>query len=331
MRKFIFVFGLFALLFAVGCSNNNDGSQDEKYTITVSSSLEENTSMHQGLLEFKKVAEEKSEGRLAVEIFANGELYASERDAVEATQAGNIEMALSATGPMVGFVEEFMALHFMFIFDDVDDANNALDGELGDVLNEKLEDHGLKGLGWANTGMIQLTNSAKPIETVEDFKSLKIRTMENDIHLDSLKQLGSNPQPYAFGEIYSALQQNIFDGILTPAQLIQSSKIYEVQDYLTLIDIAADTAIIVMNKGFFDSLPDDLQEIVNEAGQAFSEKERELSQEYDSEAIEFLSQELEVNELSVEVREELAELMQPIMDKYEDKVGSELMDLLRNR
>lgn len=344
MKKLFMIFGILALLFAVGCGNNDsnsgsgsdnangsDDGQDETYTITISNSVEEDTSMHQGLLKFKEVAEEKSDGRLVVEIFPNGELYTSERDAIEATQAGNIEMTLPATGPMVGFVEEFMALHFMFVFEDAEDANNALDGEIGDVLNEKLEDHGLKGLGWANTGMIQITNNSKPLETVEDFKNLKIRTMENDIHLDSLKAVGASPQPYAFGEIYSALQQNIFDGIQTPPQLMKSSKIYEVQNYLTLLDIAADTAVLIMNKDFFDSLPEDLQQIVDEAGQAFSQKEREVSKDYDADAIEFLSQELEANVMAEEVRQELAELMQPVMDNYEDKIGSELLDLLRNR
>lgn len=330
MKRILYVFGILALLIAAGCSSG-DGGKDETFTITISNSVEEDTSMHQGLLKFKEVAEEKSDGSLEVEIFPNGELYTSERDAIEATQAGNIEMSLPATGPMVGFVEEFMALHFMFIFDDVDDANTALDGELGDILNEKLEAHGLKGMGWANTGMIQITNSTKPLETVEDFKGLKIRTMENDIHLDSLQAVGASPQPYAFGEIYSALQQNIFDGIQTPPQLMVSSKIYEVQDYLTILDIAADTAVLIMNKDFYDGLPEDLQAVVDEAGQAFSEREREVSQDYDAEAVELLSEELEANVMSEEVRKEMAELMQSVMDEYEDKIGSELLDLLKNR
>lgn len=339
MKRVFYFLGMCVLLLVAGCgddnkvaeSNQNDGNKEENYTIKISSSVEEDTSMHEGLLKFKEVAEEKSDGRLTVELFPNGELYASERDAVEATQTGNIEMSISATGPLVGFVEEFMALHFMFIFDDAEDANNALDGELGDVLNEKLEEHNLKGLGWGNTGMTQITNNKRPIETIDDFKGLKIRTMENDIHLDSLKAVGANPQPYAFGEIYSALQQNVFDGIQTPAQLMESSKIYEVQEYITILDNAADTAILISNKDFFDDLPKDLQEIVEEAGQAFSEREREISGRYDAEAIEFLSEELEANVLSDEVKKELVKKMQPVMDKYEDKIGSELLDLIRNR
>src|SRR5699024_4792485 len=87
--------------------------------------------------------------------------------------------------------------------------------------------------------------------------------MENNIHLDSLKALGANPKPYAFGELYSALQQNIFDGMQTTAQLIESTKIYEVQEYLTIMDHSFTAEALIMNKAFYDSLPEDLQAVVD--------------------------------------------------------------------
>lgn len=305
------------------------GDSEEEFTITISNSVEEDTPLHEGLMKFKEVAEEESDGRLNVEVFSNAELYASEREAIEAVQAGNIEAASPATAPLTNFVEEFQVLDFMFVFEDIDDANETLDGELGDVLREKLEEHQLKGIGWGSAGLTQITNSEKPLETIEDFKGMKLRTMENNIHLDSLEEFDANPQPYAFGELYSALQQNIFDGMQTTAQLIESSKIYEVQEYITIMDNSYTAEALVMNKDFYDSLPEDLQQVVDDAGEEFTEYEREISKEYDEEAIEFLTEELEANELSDEVKEEMAERLQPIMDDYEEEVGSELMDLIR--
>jgi tripartite ATP-independent transporter DctP family solute receptor len=333
---------LFLMLFAAACGDssessgsgdgdtNNGASDKDEYTITISNSVEEDTPLHKGLIKFKEVAEEKSDGRLKVEVFSNAELYASEREAIEAVQAGNIQAASPATAPLTNFVEEFMALDFMFVFHDIDDANAILDGELGDVLKEKLEENQLKGIGWGSAGLTQITNSKKPLETIEDFEGLKIRTMENNIHLDSLKEFGANPQPYAFGEIYSALQQNIFDGMQTTAQLIESSKIYEVQKYITILDNSFTAEALIMSKEFYDSLPDDLQQVVDEAGEEFTEYEREISKEYDAEAIEFLTEELEANVLSDEVKQEMAKRLQPIMDKYEDQVGSDVLDLIRN-
>jgi len=323
------------MLALAACGGNNasgdgGGASDPEYTITISNSVEEDSALHLGNMKFKEVVEEESDGRIKVEVFSNSELYASEREAIEAVQAGNIEAASPATAPLTNFVEEFMLLDFMFVFDDIDDANATLDGEVGDILKEKLEENQLKAIAWGSAGMTQMTNNEKPIEKIEDFKNLKLRTMENNIHLDSLKALGANPQPYAFGELYSALQQNIFDGMQTTAQLIESTKIYEVQEYLTIMDHSFTAEALVMNKDFYDSLPEDLQEAVDKGGEAFTEYEREVSKEYDEKAIEFLSEELETNELSDEVKEEIIEKLEPVYDKYEEKLGSDLMDLIRN-
>ncbi|MEI3614092.1 TRAP transporter substrate-binding protein [Pseudogracilibacillus sp. SO30301A] len=343
-RLGIFAVALLLLVFVAACGgssesssggsdgedNNSSSSDKEEYTITISNSVEEDTPLHKGLIKFKEVAEEKSDGRLKVEVFSNAELYASEREAIEAVQAGNIQAASPATAPLTNFVEEFMALDFMFVFDDIDDANSMLDGELGDILKEKLEEHQLKGIGWGSAGLTQITNNERPLETIEDFEGLKLRTMENNIHLDSLKEFGANPQPYAFGELYSALQQNIFDGMQTTAQLIESSKIYEVQKYITIMDNSFTAEALIMNKDFYDSLPEDLQKVVDEAGEEFTTYEREISKEYDAEAIEFLTEELEANVLSDEVKREMAERLQPILDKYEEQIGTDIIDLVRN-
>lgn len=342
MKRLFLIFGIISILVLAACSGNenassnngNDGnsgggSSDPEFTITLSNSVEEDSALHLGVMKFKEVAEEKSDGRIKVEVFSNSELYASEREAIEAVQAGNIQAASPATAPLTNFVEEFMLLDFLFVFDDVDEANATLDGEVGDVLKEKLEENQLKAVGWGSAGMTQMTNNERPIESIDDFKNLKLRTMENNIHLDSLKALGANPQPYAFGELYSALQQNIFDGMQTTAQLIESTKIYEVQEYLTIMDHSFTAEALIMNKAFYDSLPEDLQAVVDEAGDAFTEYEREVSKEYDEKAIEFLSEDLETNELSDEVKAEIVEKLQPVFDKYEEKLGSELMDLIR--
>lgn len=333
MKRTVGIFAIILLLFISGCNGADNetesDSSNEEYTITISNSVEEDSALHLGLMKFKEVAEEKSDGRLVVDVFSNAELYSSEREAIEAVQAGNIEMASPATAPLANFVDDFMVLDLLFLFDDVDDAASALDGELGDKLFESLETVQLKGLGWGSAGMTQFTNNVKPINGIEDFKDLKIRTMENNIHLDSLSELDANPQPYAFGELYSALQQNIFDGLQTTAQLIESTKVYEVQEYMTIMDHSYTAEALIINKDFYDSLPEDLQGVLDEAGKEFTEYERAISKEYDEEAIEYLKENLEVNELSEEAKEEIIDALQPVYEKYEKEIGKELVDLAR--
>lgn len=329
MKKIMFLIAVVTLLFIAGCgsSEKNEESQAEEFTITISNSLEEDSALHLGLVKFKEVAEEKSDGAIKVEVFSNGELYDSEREAIEAVQAGNIEMVSPATAPLAGFNEKFMVMDLLFLFDNEEQAREALDGDLGDKLFESLPENNLKGLGWGQAGMRQITNSERPIHTPEDLEDLKIRVMENSVHIDSFTELGANAQPFAMGELYSALQQNVFDGLENPYNIIESSQLYETQEYLTVSNHVYTPEVLLINNDFYESMPENLQTVLDEAGEEFTTYEREKAIEFDEAALEILEENLEINELSENEKEEFIKLLEPVYDKYEDAIGPELIEI----
>ena len=311
-------------------SNDTVTSGSGEHVIEVSYTTPETGATHIGMEKFKELLEEKTGGDAVVELYPNGQLYESEREAIEATQSGNVEMTVAASAPVAGFDEKFLALDLPFIFPDHETAYEALDGELGQELLDGLPDIGLTGLGYGETGMRQFTNSEHPIESPEDMEGMKLRTMENEVHIDTFEEYGANASPFAFGELYSALQQNTYDAMDNPINLIDQMKFYEVQDYLTISDHAYTATVAFMNDDFFNDLPEEIQEAVQEALDESMDYQREEAREQDEEGLEVIKDEMEINELDEEQKEEFIEAAEPIFDKYEDEIGSDLMEKARS-
>lgn len=311
-------------------TDTTETSGSGEYTIGVTYTTPETGSTHLGMEKFKELVEERTDGDVAIELYANGQLYASEREAIEAVQAGNIEMTVAASAPVAGFDSRFLALDLPFIFDDHEAAYDALDGELGQTLLDGLPEIGLVGLAYGETGMRQLSNSSTPIESPEDLEGLKIRTMENEVHIDTFVEYGANASPFAFGELYSALQQNVYDGMENPLNLIDQMKFYEVQEYLTISNHAYTATVAFMNEDVFNELPEDYQTIVKDSALESMDYQREVAQEQDDEGLEIIKEHMEINELSEEQKQAFIDTAQPIFEKYEDDIGSEIMDIVQS-
>jgi len=316
-------------------SSNKTNESDEakgtgEYVIGVTYTTPETGATHIGMENFKELVEERTDGDVVVELYPSGQLYASEREAIEAAQAGNVEMTVAASAPVAGFDENFLALDLPFIFPDHETAYEALDGELGQTLLEGLPDVGLVGLGYGETGMRQLSNSKLPIETPDDLNGLKLRTMENEVHIDTFKEYGANASPFAFGELYGALQQNVYDGMENPLNLIDQMKFYEVQEYLTISNHAYTATVAFMNEDFFNTIPEEYQEAIKESALESMDYQREVARQQDDEGLEIIEETMEINELTPEQKEVFIEAAEPIFEKYEESIGTELMELARS-
>ncbi|GAB3790567.1 DctP family TRAP transporter solute-binding subunit [Virgibacillus kimchii] len=345
MKKFLIMTGfILMMIFIAGCTlgetTNEAVDEDDEgetgasgsgeYTIGVTYTTPETGATHLGMERFKELVEERTEGEVVVELYPSGQLYASEREAIEATQVGNIEMTVAASAPVAGFDERFLALDLPFIFPDHETAYEALDGELGQTLLDGLPEIGLVGLAYGETGMRQLSTSSTPIESPEDLQGVALRTMENEVHIDTFTEYGANASPFAFGELYSALQQNIYDGMENPLNLIDQMKFYEVQEYLTISNHAYTATVGFMNGDFFDGLPEDFQDMVKEAALESMDYQREMARQQDEEGLEVIEEHMEINELSSEQVDAFIEAAEPIFDQYEEVIGTELMDLTRS-
>ncbi|MGC3987482.1 MAG: TRAP transporter substrate-binding protein [Pseudorhodoferax sp.] len=210
---------------------------------------------HQGIAidTFAKEVEKRTGGRYKVQTFYNGAL-GGERESIEAVQLGTQELAFSSTGPVPNFVPETKILDVPFLFRDKAHARAVLDGPIGQDLLAKFDAKGFKALAWAENGFRHMTNSKRDIRNPEDLKGLKMRTMENPVHIAAYKTFGIITTPMAFPEVFTALQQGTVDGQENPLSVIISAKFEQVQKHLSLTGHVYSPAIFVMNKAAFDKL-----------------------------------------------------------------------------
>jgi len=320
----------------IGCSNsddNNDASRDseETYIIKAGHAASPDLYLQDSFEEFKEIIEDKSDGRLEMEIYPNGEL-GGEREMIESTQIGDVQMTVPSSAPLASFSDSMLVWDVPFLFEDFDMAHDVLDGDIGQEVLDDIEDKELIGLGYWENGFRHLFNSKKPVENIDDMNGLKIRTLENPMQIKAWEETGANASPLDFTELYAALQQGTVDGAEGPAALTHSMKFYEVQDYFTLTSHAYSPWPVVFNKEFFEGLPEDLQRIIVEAEEEVRESNREMSQESEEEALQALEDEgMEVIELSDAEKEEFKEKMQVINDQIKEEVDTNLFDELMSQ
>ena len=313
---------------AEAASDTVDTSNAE-YTLKVGHTLQENTPSHEGFLKFKEEVEKNSNGRIAVEIYPNSSL-GSERVMFEACQMGTLEIAYGTTSVLANFMPRLKVLDLPFIFADEASARQAINGKLGDTAADGIEDIGLVKLGYLENGIRHITNSARAINTPDDLKGLKIRTMENDIHMKSFELLGASPTPMAFTELFTALQQKTVDAEENPIFLIQTSRFDEVQSYLSLTGHFYTAGIITMNKALYDSMPEDLQKVLMDAADVTREYQYELCDKQNAEALEYLKTKMEVNEITPENRQLFVDATAPVYDELAAEIGQDIVDIAKD-
>lgn len=279
-----------------------------------------------GLVKFKEIVEEKTEGAIKVETYHSGQL-GDDRTMTEALQLGTQEVTIPSTAPLANFVQDFSVFDFPFLFPNEQVADAVLDGPVGQGILEKLEGQDLVGLAYWENGFRNVTNSKRAIATVEDFKGLKLRTMENDLHLEAFRALGANPTPMAFTELFTAMQQGTVDGQENPYATIYLQKFYEVQDHVSNSNHIYSPFVFLMSKSFYDGLTEEQQQIVRDAAVEAGQYERELNREANATYLADLQEAgMTYTEISAEERQKMVDLVRPVIDKYSEKIGKDLVD-----
>ena len=253
------------------------GGDDTVYTMTIGGTVPDEHPISQGLFEFEKVAEELSGGRLQVETYVNNTLGGS-RELVEAVQAGELQGCETSQSMYASFTEELMSVGLPFLFKNRQAAYDFYDSEVGDQIAEAVASQtGIRIVGYFENGIRQLTNSKRPIVTPDDMKGLKIRVMESPLYIEMFTEMGANPMPMSFSELYTALQQKTVDGQDNPYAITATNAFYEVQKYMTDLSHTFDITCFSLNDAFYQSLPDDLKAVVDQAAEAAVKVNREQS------------------------------------------------------
>lgn len=298
------------------------GSGEKIYVIKASLSQNPQEPQVRAVELFKQIIEDKSEGKVKVEIYPNNQL-GNQRDVVEGIQLGTIQMS-NVASVLAGFVRELNIFELPFLFENRDHFYGALDSEIGKSLRPALEKRGFHLLGYFDAGVRHVMTVVKPINSIEDLKGLKIRTMENPLHLAAFKAFGANPMPMAYGELYTALEQNVIDGAEAANTNYFSKKFYEPAPHWAMVGWIHLIETVIMSRYFYERLSLAHKRIIDDAALVMIHKERQWYSESEEKAL------LELVKQGVKItspdRGPFIEASQKVYEEWAQKVGG--MDLI---
>ena len=296
-----------------------------EYTFKLGHAIQEETSTHRALLIFKDEVEKNSDGRIAIEIYPNAAL-GNERTMTEAVQMGTLEMVTPGCFTVANFAASVDVLSLPFLFKDAETARTALAGDFGEMAGADLAEANMVCLAWLENGIRYISNTKHPINTPDDFKGLKLRTVENEIQMSFFRMLGASPTPMSYTELFTGLQQGTVDAQENAMFLIKSSRFEEVTKYLSLTAHSYCAVPLLMNKALYDSLPEDLQTVLTDAAVVARDKQYEFCDEDNEAALEYLKTKMEVNEITPENMQLFKDITAPAYDEARAKLGDELVD-----
>jgi C4-dicarboxylate-binding protein DctP len=309
-------------LLAVFCIAGTGWAQT--YTIKFSHVVAEDTPKGQGAKYFKKIVEERTDGKVEVQVYPNAALY-NDREAIEALKMNAIQMAAPSFSKFTGFVPELQIFDLPFLFNGREHLYKFMESDVGQELLELVKARGLVGLDYWDNGFKQLTLDSHALILPEDAKKQKFRIMSSKVLEEQFKAVGASPQVLPFSEVYSALQQGVVDGQENTLSNTYTKKFHEVQNYMTLSNHGYLGYMLVTNQMFWNKLPKDLkatlQKCVDDATEYTNEKAAAMNQEY-LEKIK-ASGSVEVHEMTQEERKAWKEKMMEIYPEFYDVIGEQ--------
>ena len=271
-RILVAVFGVFLMLLSASAWAASD-----VLTLRIGHVVTEEGGEHLGSLKFAEVLDEKSGGKIKLEIYPNGQMGGN-REMIESLQFGALDMALPALPALGGFTDKTKVFDLLYLFNDRKEAEKVLDGPVGQQMSRAVESAGLKILSWWSQGFREMTVN-KEIRSPEDLKGIKIRVMENPLHIEGWNTLGASAIPMAFSEVLTSLQQGVLDAQENPYQNIYNSGFHRVQKYIIETDHLYGPLPVVFSKVNWDKLTPEQQKIILEAVEETKLWQREKQEE----------------------------------------------------
>ncbi|NBI07087.1 TRAP transporter substrate-binding protein [Senegalia massiliensis] len=315
------------------CGNDEEtageGGSDKVYELKFAHVVRPTTPKGAAAEEFKKRIEEKSDGRIKVTIYPDSQM-GTDQEINEQILEGTLDMNAPFLSTVTSFVEEFELFDLPYLFTSSENAYAALEGEVGEKLDSYLEEKGLVSLGYWTGGFKQITNSVKPIKSVNDLDGLKIRVSQSPLLVTQFRAINAGGISVPFSDLYSSLQTKTVDGQENPFANIATKKFYEVQDYMTVSDHGFMGYSFFMNKDKFDSMPSDLQDLTKEVSKEVMEWEWKESEKKDSEYLQEIKDAgVTIDEFDDDEKAEFKKATQSAYDEFLEKEdGEELLNLV---
>lgn len=312
-------------VFLAACSSNKSLATDSsKYPWVLCTSSPADTVTGIYAQEFADQVNKLSGGKMNIVIYDNSTL-GGDRELLESCYSGDVKFIVQNTAPQVSFMPELAIFDLPMAYDTIDEVRQALDDEeFLSIINDVYTSKGYRLLGMADQSFRTMTTN-KLITTIDDFKGQKIRTMENSYHLEFWKSIGANPAPMAFSEVYIGLQQGTIDAQENPVEVIVSSKLYEQQKYIIETNHLPHLLSLITNDQFYNDLPDDQREIIDQASEIAKQVAREKSDERISGRIDIVEESgTQVVSLDEETKEAIRSASTKLYEAIRENVGDEI-------
>ena len=275
---------------------------------------------------FKKLAEERTKGKVKVEVYPNSQLY-KDKEELEALQLGAVQMLAPSLAKFVPLgAREFEVFDLPYIFDNYAELHRVTQGPVGAALLKKLEPKGIVGLAYWDNGF-KVMSANKPLRMPEDFKGLKMRIQSSKVLDAQMRALGANPQVTAFSEVYQALQTGVVDGTENPPSNLYTQKMHEVQKYVTVSDHGYLGYAVIVNKKFWDGLPPDIRKTLDGAMKDATKYANEIAKKENDEALEAVkkSGKSEIIYLTPEQKKAWKKALLKVHKESESRIGKDLI------
>jgi len=305
-------------LYAGGSSES-----EKKVVIKLSDQVNEQNPHYKADEFFAKTVAEKSGGSIEVKVFPNSQL-GNAREGLEGVLSGTLEMVKVTAAELSTYSPKFSVFSLPYVFTNKKEVFAALDGKVGDILKQELDNKGFKLVAFYDTGFRSIFNSKQPIKTMADMKGLKIRVINDPIMIETVNTLGGLATPLAYGELYMALKQGVVDGAEQPPVALYTMKFFEVSKYFSLTNHFYDLNLVVMGKAYYEKLSAKQKKAIDEAGKAVQDFERQLWNEYEKDVIgKIEAAGMPVNELDLAP---FKKAVAHIVDKSKARVGADIID-----
>lgn len=259
---------------------------EAEYTLRIAHTNAADEVQDKGLQKMRELLEAKTDGRATIEIFPNGQL-GDEAQLVEQVLLGSLDVAMTANSTISNYINDYRVFDLPFLFPTISELSGVLDGPVLGMLEESAEGTGLELLAVYSSGIRHIMTK-EPINSMADLENVKIRTMQNPIHVDAFTAFGANPTPLAYSELYGALQSGVVDGAEGAATNYTGQKLYEVAPDFAMVGWLNMTAPVFMQKAAYDMLPTDIQTAVSEAGAESAQWQRQYVDDQEKPLLEAL-------------------------------------------
>lgn len=294
---------------------------EAEFTLRIAHEFSLDAFMGQCMTKLGDLITEHSNGRIACEYYPAGQL-GDKRSNMEGLRSGTVDLTEGASTDVSSFVSRWSAFSLPFMYTSEAEAYKVFTNEdVFGTLDKDCEGVGMKLIALMNAGSRSMINSKRPINEPADCKGLKVRSLQDKYIARGMELMGLSPVALGWSEVYPALQQGTIDGADNSATYIADGGFYEICKYYSITEAIRLPDPVLMSRAFYDSLPEDLQEAVDEAGKEFMEWQWDFYREYEQKSLDLLVENgVEINEITPENHQKFVDVTAPVYEELFEEI-----------